>query len=86
MSYLRPDFSKNNNPESQYVSLLYKVEKDGKIADIIDGYWEFSKQNALPTLTKKKINEDKMVLATLKSGEVLYLDEKGAITKSFPEK
>lgn len=86
MSYLRPDFSKDNNPTSQYVSLLYKVEKDGRVADIIDGYWEYSTQNALPILTKKKINEDKMVLATLKNGEVLYLDEKEVITKSFPEK
>lgn len=86
MSFLRPDFSEDKNPTSSYVSLLYKTEKDGKvISDVIDGYWEYSKQNLLPILAKKNINEDKMVLATLKSGEVLYIDEKGAISKSFPK-
>lgn len=78
MAYIKPDFSQEKLQHKRFVSLLYEGQSNH-----IDGYLSFTIVDKKPVLEKKKINEDNLVLATLSSGEILYVDTNGNLSKGF---
>jgi hypothetical protein len=81
--FIRPDFEIDTILNSKLVSLLYKREKDGGVTDTIDGYMEFNLPDNKPVLDARKIQDDKLILATLSDGKVLYIDSNGLIFKEI---
>lgn len=82
--YIRPDFSDESMRNTALASFYYKA-KDKNISNEIDGYMEFATVDKAPVLEKRKIKQDKLVLATLSDGKVLSVDTNGILTKEFPK-
>lgn len=81
--YIRPDFSEEKSGDTTIASFFNK-EKGGNITNDIDGYITFSVIRKQPLLEKHKLHQDKLVLATLSDGKVLYVDNQGSLKKDFP--
>lgn len=78
--YIRPDFSEETSGDTTIASFFNKG-KGQALTSEIDGYMTFSIIRKQPLLEKHKIYEDKLVLATLSDGKVLYVDNQGNLNQ-----